>query len=300
MKIGVIGLGDIAQKAYLPVIGDKGDIELVFATRNQEKLNYLANKYSIKETARSVEELISKNVKAVFVHAATVVHKKIVKELLLNDIHVYVDKPITNSYQQSKELVNLAQKRGLKLLVGFNRRRAPMYQKLKKVNGPTIINFQKNRFNNPRQVREVIFDDFIHVVDTLRFLADNQVKEFAVEAVVDDGLLYQVMLTLTGVDFKAIGIMNRDSGINEELAEVIGSKQKLIVKGMTELIKYQNGEEKRSKVPSWDSTLYNRGFVQLIDEFLEIVKEGQDTTQLAKDALATHELCENIVQEIKN
>ncbi|GAB6098694.1 Gfo/Idh/MocA family oxidoreductase [Halanaerocella petrolearia] len=298
MKVGIIGLGGIAQKAYLPVIGDKADVELVFATRNQEKLNHLANKYNVKETAQNVEELITTGVEAVFVHAATVVHKEIVEELLLNDIHVYVDKPITNSYQESKEIVELAQQRGLRLLVGFNRRRAPMYQKLKEVDGPTIINFQKNRFDDPSKIREAVFDDFIHVVDTLRFLANDQVEEFNVDAVLEDGLLYQIMLTLKGTDFKAIGIMNRDSGINEEVAEVIGSQQKLIVKGMTELIEYQNGEEKRSRVGSWDPTLYNRGFVQLVDEFLEIIREDEDTIQLAQDALETHRLCENIVEEI--
>ncbi|MEF1307816.1 gfo/Idh/MocA family oxidoreductase, partial [Vibrio owensii] len=34
MKIGIIGLGDIAQKAYLPVITQLPNVELVFCTRN--------------------------------------------------------------------------------------------------------------------------------------------------------------------------------------------------------------------------------------------------------------------------
>lgn len=32
MKIGIIGLGDIAQKAYLPAITQHSDVELVFCT----------------------------------------------------------------------------------------------------------------------------------------------------------------------------------------------------------------------------------------------------------------------------
>ena len=38
MRIGIIGLGDIAQKAYLPVLNEKEGIELVLCTRNKEKL----------------------------------------------------------------------------------------------------------------------------------------------------------------------------------------------------------------------------------------------------------------------
>lgn len=45
MKIGIIGLGDIAQKAYLPVITQHSDVELVFCTRNSEVLNQLARRY---------------------------------------------------------------------------------------------------------------------------------------------------------------------------------------------------------------------------------------------------------------
>lgn len=45
MKIGIIGLGDIAQKAYLPIITQHSDVELVFCTRNSEVLNQLARRY---------------------------------------------------------------------------------------------------------------------------------------------------------------------------------------------------------------------------------------------------------------
>ncbi|MDF5607525.1 NAD(P)-binding domain-containing protein, partial [Vibrio parahaemolyticus] len=49
MKIGIIGLGDIAQKAYLPVITQLPNIELVFCTRNPNTLESLAKQYRISE-----------------------------------------------------------------------------------------------------------------------------------------------------------------------------------------------------------------------------------------------------------
>jgi virulence factor len=37
MKVGVIGLGAIAQKAYLPLLAAKGDLDIVLATRNPKR-----------------------------------------------------------------------------------------------------------------------------------------------------------------------------------------------------------------------------------------------------------------------
>ena len=71
MKIGIIGLGDIAKKAYLPVLSEKEGIELVLCTRNKHTLHKLATKYRIKETAESIEELLTKGIDAAFVSTAT-------------------------------------------------------------------------------------------------------------------------------------------------------------------------------------------------------------------------------------
>ena len=47
MRIGIIGLGNICEKAYLPVITAIEGIEIVFCTRNKERLNSLSKKYRI-------------------------------------------------------------------------------------------------------------------------------------------------------------------------------------------------------------------------------------------------------------
>jgi virulence factor len=45
MKFGVIGLGDIAQKAYLPVYSGIKESEFHFYTRNQETLEAIGQQY---------------------------------------------------------------------------------------------------------------------------------------------------------------------------------------------------------------------------------------------------------------
>jgi len=57
MKIGIIGLGDIAQKGYLPVLTEKENIELILCTRNINTLNKLSEKYRIMQYVQTVDEL---------------------------------------------------------------------------------------------------------------------------------------------------------------------------------------------------------------------------------------------------
>lgn len=46
-------------------------------------------------------------------------------------VHVCVDKPLADKLSEAESLVELAARRGLTLMVGFNRRFAPLYRELK-------------------------------------------------------------------------------------------------------------------------------------------------------------------------
>ena len=149
MKIGIIGLGDIAQKAYLPVLTEKENVELILCTRNMDTLNKLSKKYRITQCVQTIDELIEKNIEAAFISTATEAHFKIAEKLLKNGINVYIDKPISLDFNESKKLVALAEEKGLIAMVGFNRRFAPMIKELKEHGKADIIIMQKNRFQFP-------------------------------------------------------------------------------------------------------------------------------------------------------
>ncbi|MBM7555949.1 Gfo/Idh/MocA family protein [Halanaerobacter jeridensis] len=299
MKVGVIGLGNIAQKAYLPIVGTRENLELVFATRTDKTRKRLAAKYNVKQTMNTVDELVTTDIEAAFVHAATEAHVKIVRKLLENDIHVYVDKPIAYNYEEAAALGDLAAKKELNFMVGFNRRYVPMYQKLNAVEGNRILKMDKNRTYNPGQVREVIFDDFIHVVDTLRYLAGGEIEDLDIDAVMEEEILKRVMITYRGANYTAVGIMNRDNGITEERVEVMGFKKKLVVEELTEMSKYEDGSKEVIRSEPWNQMLYNRGFVNIIDHFLELLKTNDYNANMINDHLLTHKVCEEIVQKIK-
>jgi virulence factor len=299
MRIAIIGLGDIAQKAYLPVITARNDIELVFCTRNQDTLERLAKTYRITESVSSMDDLLVKGLDAAFVHTSTESHTDIVGKLLQHGVHVYLDKPIAYSYEESRKLVELSEQAGRILMIGFNRRFAPMYSQLNTKEHRRLIVMQKNRVFSPGNARFVVFDDFIHVIDTLLYLAPARISDMRVSSLKKEGQIYQVVLQLEGNGFTALGVMNRYSGMNEEVLEVTNPENKWVVRGLNTTTHYIGGEEHIYHFNDWDSVLYRRGFPQMIDHFLHCVKYNNAPLQSVRNALNTHALCEQITAELE-
>lgn len=300
LKIGIIGLGDIAQKAYLPVLCIK-ELELHLYTRDLERLFRIGRQYRFQNLHQDFDSILNSGIQAAFVHSSTSSHVEIIQMLLMNNIHVYVDKPITYDYASSKMLLELAASRNLILMVGFNRRYAPAYRELKQLANPNMIIMQKNRSALPGDVRTFIFDDFIHVVDTLSYLFPFPVKELTVKGMKKGDLLYHVTIQMIADNGAiAMGIMNRDAGLVEERVEVFSSSEKRSVLNLSSLSLHVNRDEISKAMGDWDTTLYKRGFEQITADFLDAVKSGRKPQLTFEDSLRTHKLCEEIIAALCN
>lgn len=298
MKIGLIGLGDIARKAYLPVFSEREDIELILCTRNIDTLNKLSGKYKVKEKVQTVEDLIGKGIDAAFVCTASNAHYEITEKLLKNRIHVYIDKPITMNLNETNRIVELAKAGGNIAMVGFNRRFIPMVKSLKEKGKANMIIMQKNRFQLPDNIRTFVVQDFIHVVDTLRFLMGTAVKDINIWYDKDGEMLKSLVVQLIGEECIAIGIMNRNTGVTEEIIEYMTNGDKYVINNLVETTKYHNKEVSIDKFGDWDPTLYKRGFYQIVEHFIHCVRNNIIPEPAIEDSLITHELCERIVKHI--
>ncbi|MDG4860643.1 Gfo/Idh/MocA family oxidoreductase [Streptomyces sp. T-3] len=294
MKIGCIGLGDIAQKAYLPVLTTIPGVELHLQTRTPATLAQVAATHHIPDAQchTDLDALLAQGLDAAFVHAPTAVHPEIVTRLIEAGVATYVDKPLAYELGDSERLVELAEERNVSLAVGFNRRYAPGYAQC--VEHPReLIVLQKNRVGLPEDPRSMILDDFIHVVDTLRFLAPGPIDDIGVRARIKDGLMHHVVLQLGGDGFTALGIMNRLSGSTEEILEVSGQDTKREVRNLAEIVDHK-GQPSVRRRGDWVSVAKQRGIEQVVYAFLDAVRA--DKVLSARDALATHELCERVVE----
>jgi virulence factor len=295
VKIGLIGLGDIAKKAYLPVLSEKDGIELVLCTRNEKTLHRLSDKYRIENCVQTVDELIDANIDAAIVSTATEAHFEITENLLENGVHVYIDKPISLNLRETERIVQLARDSGRIAMVGFNRRFIPKVKELKSHGKPSFILMQKNRYASPEEPRRFIVEDFIHVVDTLRFLMDSEVKDVKVQSLKKGDFLHHLIIQLIADDCTAVGIMNRDGGVTEEIIEYASDHHKYVVNNLVETTHYHNKKKCISSFGDWEPTLFKRGFYDLIDHFLDCVEKGLEPDPSIEDSLITHEICEQIV-----
>ncbi|MFT4251225.1 MAG: Gfo/Idh/MocA family oxidoreductase [Caulobacter sp.] len=290
MRVAMIGLGDIARKAYLPVLGARADVELAFVTRNTATLDELGAAWRVGRLHADLDEALNQGLDAAFVHAATDAHPGIVRRLIEADVPTLVDKPIADTLPETEVLVDLAETRGVSLAVGFNRRFAPPYLAAAERKASLVL-MQKNRRAYPDGLRRAVFDDFIHVIDTIRFLAPTATQA-RISGHAPEGRMLQAGLHLTGPGVDAFGIMNRDGGADEEVLEVSGGGAKLRIAELSDVVDYAGGE-RLARRGNWTSVGRQRGFEGLVEHFLGAVREGRRLSAL--DALETHRLCEQVV-----
>lgn len=295
MKVGCIGLGDIAQKAYLPVLATLPGVELHLQTRTRATLDRVADTLHLPAAQRhgDLDSLLAAGLDAAFVHAPTAAHAEIAGRLLDAGVPTYVDKPLAYEYAESERIVELAEKRAVGLAVGFNRRLAPSYAQCAE-HPRELILLQKNRIGLPEDPRTFVLDDFIHVVDTLRFLLPGEIEHIDVRARIREGLMHHVVLQLSGDGFTAIGMMNRMNGSTEEILEVSGQDTKRQVVNLADVVDHK-GQPTLRRRGDWVPVARQRGIEQAVLAFLDAVRDGRVLS--ARDALQTHELCERVVRE---
>lgn len=298
MKIGIIGLGNIAQKAYLPVYAQfRNKATFVLSTRNEETRKKVSEQYGFTETTATIEELIQTGISACFVHVATKVHSKIVKQLLESGIHVFIDKPLSENIAEVKEIQELAAAKKLLLMVGFNRRFAPLVDELKAVENKNMLVIQKNRVAAKESTDFVIYDLFLHVADTLVYLLDDEIGQVQTKIIEENGLLKRALLQVETAKTTAIASMNLYAGANTETYQLMSDQGTYILENLTELtIKTPQGTIQKS-FGDWTTTLEKRGFQQMAETFITAIETNDSQRLKQQDIYLSHELCAKMIQQ---
>lgn len=298
MNIVVIGIGDVAKKAYLPVYATMRDVNVYIVSRDEMKAREMIDQYRFSGYYTSMEEVPLDQIDAAMIHSTTAVHKDQAEYFLQNGKHVFIDKPVTFTLQETNRLVDIADEKQVHLVTGFNRRFATATGSLKEVTDPNLVMIQKNRTYQSATLREFIIEDFVHVVDTLRYLTNLQpVERLRVTPRYEGDDLKQLIIQFTAGGIEAIGIMNRDNGCTEEVMEVMSPQLKRVSRDVERVYDYTpDGLLERTLSP-WESNLKRRGFVTMMEAFILLLKNEPNESVLAKDSLETHRLCEEILQQ---
>ena len=181
IHIGVIGIGTMGER-HSRVCANLPRVQLVgVADPDEERGRKVANRY---DTAYfSDHRDLLPQVDAVTIAASTPAHYALAAECLEQGLHVLVEKPITETVEQARQLVRQAGQRGLILQVGHIERFNPAFTELKNVTEDmTLIGVNMRRlspFDTSNTDVDVIRDLMIHDLDLAVDLVGSELKKVA-------------------------------------------------------------------------------------------------------------------------
>lgn len=297
LRVGIIGLGGIAQKAYLPILSQACRWQLVGAySPSQEKTAGLCAAYRI--DAFSSAAALAGQCDALFVHSSTASHFALVGELLRLGKHVYVDKPLAETLAQGEELVALAAQRRLRLMVGFNRRFAPLYQQVQQqMTAPALIRMDKHRTNGigPADARFTLLDDYLHIIDTVQWLSGQPLALQSGEVRVNDaGQMIYAQHAFSAGECRIVTAMHRAAGSQREMLQLVEAGAIYDVSDLRRLSTERDGTLTETPAPGWQTTLEQRGFVGAVNHFIDCLEGDSAPLTAGEQALAAQRMVESL------
>ncbi len=126
-KLGIVGLGWIAQVFHLPILSKLTDVEIAcVCDRDKTRARALAEKYGISRYYTSYEQMLaSEDLHAVDICTSTDAHKEIAIASLESKKDVFVEKPIARKLEEAVAIAESVKKNKRKLMVGMNHRFRP-------------------------------------------------------------------------------------------------------------------------------------------------------------------------------
>ena len=127
VKIGIIGLGGIAQLAHLPLLKQISNAEIAAVSDiKKTQLKNVADKFGVKNRFTDYREMLEKvPLDAVIIATPTDTHYEIAIDCLNAGKHILVEKPVTRNFDEALSIRKLAAEKGKLVMVGMNLRFRP-------------------------------------------------------------------------------------------------------------------------------------------------------------------------------
>lgn len=177
LKIGIVGAGHLG-KIHLKLAQQSEKLELIgfydadtaSAKKLTEELGYTY--------FEDLEELIGA-CDIIDIVTPTTTHHEIALKVLHKNKHLFIEKPITVSVAEAKELTQLAEEKGLKGQVGHVERFNPAFTAVKDyIENPMFIETHRLAEFNPRGTDvSVVLDLMIHDIDIILSLVKSEVVD---------------------------------------------------------------------------------------------------------------------------
>lgn len=181
IKVAVIGIGAMGRN-HARVYSEMSNANLIAVCDADKTAKIIADKYKTKFYTNYKEMLKKEKPDAVSICVPTKLHKQVAVDVIKNKTNVLVEKPISASIEEAKEIINEARKNKVKLMVGHIERFNPVVIELKK-------RIERNELGKiykvhcarlslfPKRIIDVgvIIDLAIHEIDILKYLINSKI-----------------------------------------------------------------------------------------------------------------------------
>ncbi len=284
-RVGFIGAGSFAQKFLLPNVAGKAALVTV-ATASGNNATNIAQKYGFAAASGDARDVTGDSrINTVFIATRHNTHARYVLDSLEQGKHVFVEKPLALTEEELETIKTEYEKRNVHLMVGFNRRFAPLIQKMRAVVGDDTrkaITYRVNVGHIPAdhwtQDPEVgggrIIGEVCHFVDLCMYIAGSRpvrLSAFSMEA--EPNLLDTVSVNILFANGSVANLSyfaNGSKALEKEYLEVYSNGVTAVLRDFKELDIY-TGRRKTEK------SSQDKGHRREVQLFLESVREGKPT-----------------------
>ncbi|MBN2458150.1 Gfo/Idh/MocA family oxidoreductase [Candidatus Woesearchaeota archaeon] len=202
LNAAVIGVG-LMGKNHARVYFGLDNVNLVaIADPDKNKLGKLSKDYRCKAYTDYKKMLSEEKIDIVSIAVPTINHFEVSCNTLDKGINVLLEKPIAVSTAEGKNIISLAKKKNLKLMVGHIERFNPAVIELKKrINNNELGRVYKIDVNRigpyPGRIRDVgvVIDLAVHDIDIIRYITGSEVKRLYAETEKKINSKYEDMLS---------------------------------------------------------------------------------------------------------
>jgi phosphoglycerate dehydrogenase-like enzyme/predicted dehydrogenase len=194
LRLLVIGAGPAPDALHLPVLArlrDRGEVALALVCDIQrERAAAARRKFGYQEdSGEAVAALERPDIDAVYIFGSAQLHYEYGKLALRNGKHLFVEKPVAPTFEQARELAELASAQGLIAAAGLNRRFLKSLAAVRACAGQAGWRFaeavfHKSEFATPPSfgARTWLGANGIHALDALVFMMGGLPEQLLAQA----------------------------------------------------------------------------------------------------------------------
>jgi polar amino acid transport system substrate-binding protein len=290
LNVGFIGAGSFAQSYLIPTVKAAGaSLDTVVTSKGITSKN-VAEKFGFNFCSAEINDIINKReINTVFIATPHSSHASQVIESLKAGKNVFVEKPLAVTEDELNEIIAVKALHNRPLMVGFNRRFAPICVAVKKefenAGEPLVINIRVNAGFIPKdhwtQIAEIgagrIIGEMCHFIDLMQFFTGAEpVKVYAdcinadnTKIKQDDNICIIVKFSDGSVGHLTY-VANGDKSLAKEHIEVFGAGRVGVINDFQDGTIYAGNKANKLK-----ST--GKGHQQEVKTFLSTLNEGKES-----------------------